>query len=396
MTLFVAVFIISCSEQTEDIIPEFNIANSTIDVGYEEGQSVVDITSNVIYYVDVDDAAKGWLKYSFTDFCKTLWISYSENTDTTASRTGYITISKNGVTEVMTVIQAKATPPRIKPVLNIPFQASDNKLIISAQECENIPLGSFVVIESSSETGSFKLSGFDEVSGNQSEGKFSFVWTHEMDSISDIEGLTGILGNGFNPTKVYASYAKRNFSWVEAGSVSFGGVTYNFINIPAEETPKIPLGSTMNIGCPKDIGVFIIGFSTRLIPKDKKVFFPWKKEYINNTGNAEFIRSGGFEVSEIYSISFNIDLFPEIVENGNTNILTLGLKEASYIPIGASVVIKCENDQGTISINGFDNLTGNPVAGEFSFTWTSAMRNAGELKATIVGGSKPMAMYFRN
>lgn len=398
MTLLIIVFIYSCDKQSEEIyiIPEVNIPNSTINVGYESGKTNTNITSNVIYYVTVDEADKDWLKYSFTDSCQTLWLSYTENTDTMLSRTGHVTISIDNVSEIITVFQAKATPPRIKPVLDIEYQLSGNSLVISAEECVKIPLGSFIEIESSSQSGSFQLSGFDKVFGNQIEGKFGFVWTAEMDSIGALNGLTGLLGDGFTPSKMYASYVKKMHSWKEAGSVNFGGVVYNFIEIPANETPNIPIRSTIYVECPNDVGAFIIGFSKRLYPSGGEVFFPWKTEYINQSGVAQFIRTGGFEVSKIYSTSFRIDLFPEVEEAGVNKILTLNSEETAYIPIGATVVIKCEDDHGTISINGFPELTGSPVNGEFSFIWTSAIRNVGELKATISNGSKPLSMYFRN
>jgi hypothetical protein len=396
-TLITLVSFYSCENENEeiDIVPEFNVGNSTYDVGYEAGSTVIDVTSNVIYYVHIDDAAKGWLKYSFSDSCKTLSLVYSENTDTTLSRTGYATISKFGVSEVITVNQAKATPPRIKPVINIGFQSADNSLTISAQECLKIPVGSILEIESSSNTGSFQLSGFDDVSGNVSEGTFSFEWTHEMDSIGRINGITGILGNGFNPSKIYSSYVSTNYTWEDKGSVSFGGFTYYFIAIPANEAATIPVGSTMYVGTAKDVGTFIAG-QTRYNPVNGKLHFAWNSGYIGKNGAAEFIWTDGLQIAAIYAISFNIDLFPEIKDNGGNISLKLNLKEASYIPIGATVVIKCEDDSGTININGFPELTGSPVNGEFSFNWTSAIRDVGELNATISGGSKPLVMYFRN
>jgi hypothetical protein len=396
--LIIAVLVSSCKKDTVDalIVPLIVPDQTNIQVGYQAGKVKVNVESNVIFYATVDNASKNWLKYQFTDSCKNLIISYLENTDTTSSRTGYVTVSKGSVSEVLTVLQKKASPPRIRRELDIAFQTTGSNLTISAEECAKIPLGSIVVIESSSETGSFQLSGFNEISGNLSKGKFSFVWTAKMDSIRAAKGLTGILGNGFKPSVVYASFVKKSHKWVDASSVNFNGKTFYFLDILAEETSTIPIGATMVVKCPVNVGAFIIGFSTHLNPIDGKVTFPWTKNLINDKGVAEFIRTDGFEVSDIYSISFKVDLLPEIKENGSNTSLTLSAAETAYIPIGATVVIKCADNQGTININGFGSLTGNPVDGEFTFKWTAAMRNAGELAATISGGSKPTSMFCRN
>ncbi len=387
------VFLSCDDEMQEEIIPIIEPSQSEFDVEYTEGEVTVDFNSNVIFYATIEGEEESWLSYSFKNNCKTLVITYLEN-DTTINRVGKITVVKSEVAKDITISQAgnpNANNGKLQKLdLNYSVSSAGGYTVFSVpkEECDKIPIGATVVLECG-DAGTISLldaSYAEFVGGGPVNGTFSFVWTQGIANITAENGITtGILRDGFEINSAYVQYNKSN---LEYSINSQGG--YTILSVAAEECAKIPAGSNVVFECPSDEGTISLldpsytefaGGS----PVNGKFSFGWTNAIVDITaenGITTGILRNGFDVSSMYFTDLNTELQYTITSQGGYTIFSVSLEECAKIPIGATVVLKCPSDAGTISLldaTYTEYAGGSPVNGEFSFLWT---KDIAEITAT--------------
>nr|WP_319590760.1 hypothetical protein [uncultured Draconibacterium sp.] len=399
----------ACEDDVEEmLIPEINPSETSFDVDYKEGEVSIELNSNVTVYTTIDSEDKDWLKYSYQDSCKTLVLNFFEN-DTTADRVGHALLTYGDSTLDVTINQA-GNPNAIsgKKVVEIAYEISTvdyggttvTLFSVAAEETAKIPVGAMVEVQSASDEGTIMFIGTEPlISGSPVNGKFNFVWT---EALAAGEGLLARLDGGFEPVLMKALYSQKSHLF-ERMTVDYGGTPVNLLQISAEETANIPIGSIVTIECNSDEGsIMIIGTDPMIMgsPVNGKFSFKWTATMAAGQGLLARI-DGGFDPIVIYSISFKTDLGYVIstVDYGGTTVtlFNVAAEETSKIPIGATVVVETSSDQGSFMLIGSDPLImGNPVNGKFEFTWTSAMASGDGMLARIDGGFDPVSIYCRN
>ncbi|WP_346854578.1 hypothetical protein [uncultured Draconibacterium sp.] len=399
----------SCEDDVEElIIPEINPSETSFDVDYKEGEVSIELNSNVIVYTTIDSENKDWLKYRYQDSCKTLVLNYFEN-DTTADRVGHALLIYGDSTLDVTIHQ-EGNPNAIsgKKVVDIGYVINTvdyggtavTLFRVAAEETAKIPLGAMVEIQCASNEGTIMLIGTDPmITSSPKSGKFNFVWTAAM---AAGDGFMARLDGGFEPVSMKAFYSQKSHLF-EKRSVDYGGTTVNLLQISAEEAANIPVGAVVTIQCGSDEGsILLVGTDPEISgsPVNGKFSFKWTAAMAAGEGLLARI-DGGFDPIVIYSISFKTDLGYEIstVDYGGTpvTLFRVAAEETAKIPIGASVVIKCSADEGTIMLIGTDPMiTESPVNGEFVFTWTPEMAAGDGFMARLDGGVDPIGLYCRN
>ncbi|WP_319231983.1 hypothetical protein [Draconibacterium orientale] len=414
--LFVLAFVFSgllmfssCEDDMEElIIPEINPSETHFDVDYKEGEVSIELNSNVIVYTTIDSEDKGWLKYKYQDSCKTLVLTYFEN-DTTADRIGHALLTYGDSILDVTINQA-GNPNAIsgKKVVDIGYEITTvdyggtavTLFMVSTEQTAKIPVGAIVEIQCSSDEGTIMFIGTEsEISGRPVNGKFNFVWTAAM---AAGDGLMARLDGGFNPVSMKALYSQKSHLF-ELMTVDYGGTPVNLLQISAEEAANIPIGSIVTIECNSDNGsIMLIGTEPMIMgsPVNGKFSFTWTATMAAGEGLLARI-DGGFDPKVIYSISFKTELAYEIttVDYGGTpvTLFMAAAEQTANIPIGASVVIECSSDEGTIMLIGTDPMVmGSPVNGEYVFAWTTAMAAGDGFMGRLDGGVEPIGLYCRN
>lgn len=407
---------VSCDDDMDEIlIPEIDVPTSNIKVGYDTGDTIVDFSSNVILYATVDPVDKSWLSYYFEDNCKTLIVKYLEN-DTTIERTGQITLSKSGIEELLTITQEGNPNVNIgglqKVDLNFDIDNSGDYTILraSAEDAAKIPIGATVVLECPNDDGTVSFLNpatyAEYAGGSPVNEEFKFVWTQEMAGITASSGIMGILRDGFDVTSMYCLFEKTNVDYTVDNSGS-----YTILRIDAELSDVIPIGATVVVECPGNTGT--VSFLNPAdyaeyaggAPVNGKFSFKWTPEIAaitSSTGMMGILRDG-FDVSSFYTIHVQTDLAFTVDNSGDYTILRVSAEGAAKISLGASVVLECPGDAGTISfLNPADYAEyagGAPTNGVFSFVWTKDMveitRTAG-MMAILRDGFDVTAMYCHN
>jgi len=386
-TLLVTIFAItSCedNETVEVVTPEINPSQSDFNVDYTAGEVSIELNANSIFYATVAKEDESWLSYKFDNSCTTLIVSFLES-DTITERIGHITLSKGDVTELLSFTQAgnpNANNGKFQKVaLEYAVNSAGGYTIFSvtAQECSKIPIGATVVIECG-DVGTISLldaTYTEYVGGGPVNGTFSFVWTKEIANITATGGIaTGILRDGFEISAVYAVYKKSN---IEYNINTQGG--YTILSVSADECAKIPIGANVIFECPSDAGtVSLLDASYQAFaegsPVNGKFSFSWTSNIANITESAGIttgILRDGFDISNMYFTSVITDLEYSITTGGGYTIFSVSVEECAKIPIGATVVLECPSDAGTISLldaTYTEFAGGSPVNGEFSFVWT--------------------------
>lgn len=406
----------SCEDEMDEIIiPSIDVTNPNIFVGYTEGDTTIDFSSNVILYATVDEADKSWLSYRFEDNCQTLLVQYYEN-DTTIERTGHITLSKNGVEEMLTVTQEGNPNINIggpqKVDLNFVIDNSSGYTIlsVSAEDVANIPIGATVVLECPSDDGTVSFLNpatyAEYAGGSPVNGEFKFVFTQEIANITTGSGMMAILRDGFDVTAMYGLYEKTNMDFVVDSSSG-----YTILSIGAEFSDAIPLGATVVVECPSNTGtISFLNPATYAeyaggAPVNGKFTFKWTPEIAGitaGTGMMAILR-GGFDVGSVYTIHVKTELEYTIDSSSGYTILMASAENAAKIPLGATVLLECPSDAGTISfINPAtyaEYAGGSPVNGVFSFVWTKDMveiTRAAGMMAILRDGFDVTTMYCHN
>ncbi len=406
--------LVSCEDDTvEKIIPNIEVNQSEYDVDYSSGEITVDLTSNVIYYVSVEEDASEWLSYEFQDSCQTFIIKYDES-DTIAIRSGVITLSKSDVEVPITITQAgnpNADNGKLKSMdLEYIIDSSSGYTIlsISAEECDKIPIGATVKFEcGDGGTISFIDGSYSEfMGGGPVDGVFSFVWTQAIADKTAASGLTGILRDGFSISTASAIYSMSN---VEYSIDSSSG--YTILSVAADECAGIPLDATVVFECTSDEGTISLldGSYSEFAggsPVNGKLSFTWAQNIVDITtenGITTGIIRDNFDLSAMYYNYVATDLQYVVTTSGGYTIMSVPVEECANIPIGATVVIECSSDAGTISMldsSYFEYAGGSPVNGKFSFVWTQeiAVNNAssGITTAILRDGFDIVGMYCHN
>ncbi|WP_321346148.1 hypothetical protein [uncultured Draconibacterium sp.] len=399
----------SCEDDMEElIIPEINPSETQFDVDYKEGEVSIELNSNVIVYTTIDSEDKDWLSYHYQDSCKTLVLNYFEN-DTTADRIGHALLTYGDSTIDVTINQ-EGNPNAIsgKKVVDIGYEITTvdyggtavTLFIVAAEETANIPVGAMVEIQCSGDDGTIMLIGTEPmITGIPSNGKFNFVWTVEM---AAGDGFMARLVGGFDPVSMKAMYSQKSHLF-ETMTVDYGGTAVNLLEISAEEAANIPVGATVTIQCTSDEGtIMLIGTDPEISgsPVNGKFSFTWTATMAAGEGLLARI-DGGFDPEVIYSISFKTELTYEIttVDYGGTpvTLFIVAAEQTANIPIGASVVIECSADEGTIMLIGTEPMIiGSPLNGAYVFTWTAELAAGDGFMARLDGGVDPIGMYCRN
>lgn len=416
IALAATVFISSCSEDAEEIlIPSIDVPTSEIMVGYAAGDTVVDFSSNVILYATVDPADKSWLSYRFEDNCKTLIVKYIEN-DTTIERIGHITLSKSGVEEMLTVTQEGNPNVNIGGIqqvdMNFAIDNSSGYIIysISGEDEPKIPIGATVVLECPEDAGTASFINpatyAEYAGGSPVNGEFKFVYTSEIAAITGGNGIMAILRDGFDVTATYALFEKTNLEFAVDNSSG-----YTILSIGAEFADAIPLGATVVLECSSNTGTISLMNPATYAeyaggsPVNGVFAFKWTAEIAGITAGAGMmgILRDGFEVSGVYVVHVQTDLEFAVDNSSGYTILSAAAEQAAKIPLGATVVVECPGDVGTVSFinpaNYAEYAGGSPVNGTLSFVWTKDMvettRSAG-IMAILRDGFEVSNMYCHN
>ena len=408
-----AITLVSCDDNAEEIvIPSIEPSQSNFDVDYNEGQVTIDFESNVIFYASINDADKQWLSYKFTNLCKTLEVTYLAN-DSTASRSGTVTVVKDDV-EVAIAINQEGNPnagngslQQIELNYSVSTAGGFTTLSVTADEASQIPIGSTVVLKSG-ESGNITFANpanystlFAAVPAN---GLVSFVYTAELAEMAASGGLFAILRDGFEVTEMYALYTKTNLEY----SISTAG-GFTTLSGTVEEAEKIEVGATVVLECGSSGNITFANptnYSTIFYgePANGKVSFAWTQEMADIASTAGFfaILRDGFELNSMYSIYVENELAYTVSTAGGFTTLSATAEVSSLIPIGATVVLEC-NDSGTITFaNPTDYstiLVGTPSNGEVSFEWTEEMATiaaTGGMFAILRDGFEITRMYCHN
>jgi len=416
-TLLITLFLISSCEKddiTEVVTPEINPGQTVFSVDYTAGEVSIDLNANSIFFATVAKVDEDWLSYKFDNGCTTLIVSFLEN-DTTVERTGQITMSKGDVTELLSFTQAGNPNANNGKSQKLDLEYAVNSgggytiFSVTEQECDKIPIGATVVIECG-DAGTISLldaSYSEYVGGGPVNGIFSFVWTQKIANITAAGGITtGILRDGFEINAVYAIYTKSNLEY----SINTQG-GYTILSVPAEECAKIPIGANVIFECPNDVGtVSLLDASYSEFaggsPVNGKFSFGWTSSIAEITGSAGIttgILRDGFDISNMYFTSVITDLEYAINTGGGYTIFSVSVEECAKIPIGATVVLECPSDAGTISLldaSYSEFAGGSPINGEFSFVWTkeiaSITATSGITTGILRDGFDVSAMYCHN
>ena len=200
-----------------------------------------------------------------------------------------------------------------------------------------------------------------------------------------------------NPYAVSGGVKVVNLDY-EITTVDYGGTQVTLLSVSAEEAAKIPVGAYVEIECSDNEGsILLVGTEISGSPLNWKFNFVWTQALADGEGILARLDGGFDPISMTASYSRKNHLFEVFtVDYGGTlvNLLQMSSDEAANIPVGATVVIECSSDEGTIMLIGTDpEISGSPVNGKFSFTWTQAMAAGAGLLARIDGGFDPIIMY---
>jgi len=372
----------SCSEDDEPIIKAtLELGQSEMIVPYTAGSFTIGVTANDDYTVTVDDTGIDWLTYEFIEDGDSLMVSYVQN-DSTIVRKSRLIIINDDVMRFLNVAQDGFPTSNLTKIdLNYTVSTGGGYTILSIPDeyCDQIPIGSTVVLNCG-ESGSISFldATYAEFAGGVPvNGTFSFVWTQAIANKTAGSGITtGVLRDGFEVTGAYAIYTKTNLEYV----INEGG-GYTIFSVTAEECDKIPVGATLDFLCPSDNGSISLLDATYTpyaggSPVNGKFSFAWTNEIAAITvesGITTGVIRDGFDVSSLFFIDMNTELEYSINEGGGYTIFSVSLEECAKIPIGATVVLECPSDAGTISLLDATYTPyagGSPVNGEFSFVWT--------------------------
>ncbi|WP_346860847.1 BACON domain-containing protein [uncultured Draconibacterium sp.] len=413
MVLGISALFSSCKDDKEEfLIPIIDVINPDIYVGYAEGDTLIEFSSNVILYANVEKSAKDWLSVRYEDNCKTMYVQFLEN-DITDERVGQITLSKNGVEEVLTITQEANPVGGGAKIIDLNFSIDNSSgytiLSVSSDEVAKIPIGATVLLKCPSDDGTVSLLNpatyAEYVGGSPVNGEFKFVWTLEMAGITASSGMMAILRDGFDVESMYCAYQKTDLVF-NVGDM--GG--YNAFTATPEEAAKIPIGATVVLVCPSNTGtISFLNTATYAeyaggSPVGGKFAFKWTQEIadIATTGGIIAILRDGFDVSGFYSINMQSELDFAIGDMGGYTALTATAEEAAKIPIGATVVLVCSADAGSVRfLNTADYseyASGSPINGRFTFVWTKDMAEitrAGVI-AILSNGFDVTSMYCQN
>lgn len=412
--LAVTLFFSSCEDETvEPIVPSITPSQSTIDVDYKEGTTVVNFDSNVIFYATVNDSCKKWLSYKFTNYCKSLTLIYPEN-DTVVARVGKIVISKGDTKLNLKITQAgnpNAGSGKLKQ-LNLQYTINTGAyttLNVTAAETAKIPIGATVVLSCAADAGTISLinsATYAEYAGGAPVGgAFSFVWTQAMATTTAGKGILGILRGGVSVTGMYCLYTKFALPYTIATQ---GG--YTILNSTAADVAKIPVGAVITLDCAADAGTASFINSTTYAeyaggaPVGGKFTFGWTKAMADQTAGKGImaILRGGISVTNMSYVYVKGDIVNTVTPGGYI-ILNVTAAESAKIPVGATVVFETASDAGTISLINSSTYAeyvgGAPVGGVFSFVWTKDMvtTTAGKgIMGILRGGFTFNKMYYHN
>ncbi len=420
LTVFVAnLMLISCKEElgVEEIIPVFNPVSHEFNVDYKAGEQNIEMNSNVIFYARVESSDESWLSCKFDSSCTILVAKYIEN-DTTIQRVGHIIVSKSGVEDTLTIIQAgnpnvnNGKEQKTDLAYTISSQGGYTILNTVATESNKIPVGAIVTVVCKADVGSISFMNPSTyatyVEGSPMNNKFTFVWTHDMRNITVQSGIMGILRDGLEVTEMYCTYKKTN---LEFSTSTQGG--YEMLNVDPEISATIPVGATVLLNCTADAGtISLLNPSTYAeyaggTPVNNVISFTWTKEMADMTAESGIlgVRRDGIEISSICYLYSQGDMAFTTANMGGYNVFNVTSSITKSIPLGATVVIETASDVGTISFLNESTYAayaeGAPVNGIFSFVWTADMvkvttaKNKG-MMGIMRGGFTPSVMYYHN
>lgn len=314
MLLFSALFLFtSCSKEDnfQELNPKIETNTTDINLGYEAGSTTLDVTSNVIYYANIT-SGKSWLTYKFSDNARTISIVYSENPDET-ERSGTVELSRGDEIVTLTITQEGNPNAGAPKDIEIAFtigkvnNGAITSLTISPEESTKIPVGSSLIFECDGEgriSGSF--TGFSSVNNTIENGKVVITWSQAIADAAAAGGFTVLFFDGdFTVTRVYVPAPKlpTDISFT-LPKVNNGTITS--LAISAEESAKIPVGSTVTFICDGEgrIDGSFTGFaSVKQTVTNGEVTFVWSAdiaEAASANGFTVLFFDGDFTVTRAY------------------------------------------------------------------------------------------------
>lgn len=169
---------------------------------------------------------------------------------------------------------------------------------------------------------------------------------------------------------------------VELGFTIDNSSGYTIYSISAEDEAKIPIGATVVLECPGDEGTAsFINPATYAeyaggSPVNGEFKFVYTQEIAAITGGNGMmaILRDGFDVSATYALFEKTNVNFVVDNSSGYTILSVGADFSEAIPVGATVVIECSSNTGTISLLNpatyAEYAGGEPVNGKFVFKWT--------------------------
>ncbi len=157
---------------------------------------------------------------------------------------------------------------------------------------------------------------------------------------------------------------------------------YTILSASAEDAAKIPIGATVVMECPSDDGsISLINSATYAeyaggSPVNGEFKFVWTQEMANITLSSGItgLINGGFDVSAMYCLFEKTDIEFVVDNSSGYTILNVNAELSDAIPIGATVILECSSDAGTISLINPSTYAeyagGSPENGIFAFKWT--------------------------
>jgi hypothetical protein len=395
LLLFTTSVFTSCDndDNVEELAPEITIGQSALNVGYGAGNATIDVTSNVIYFANVNSGSE-WLSYEFSDNCKTFNISYKEN-DAVTERTGIIELSRGEKSVFLTVVQ-EGNPNAAEPQdTEIEFTIGSagggmySTVMISSAESTKIPVGSTVVFECTGEGSiSGAYTGFGMVDVTVADGKAVITWTQEIaDAAAGENGFLCMLWGDVTVTRVYipAEPAEKPTKVDVPFTIgSAGGGMYSTVMISSAESAKIPVGSTVVFECTGEgsISGAYTGFGmVDVTVADGRAVIIWTQEIADAAaGENGFLCMlwGDVSVTRVYYANPKDIVVSEGTAGGGMyKTVLISSEEAAKIPVGSTVVFECMGE-GSISgaYTGFDMVDVTVADGKAVIIWTQAIADA--------------------
>jgi hypothetical protein len=412
-------------------IPEISVENaSVINVGYEMGEQVMAVKSNVVYFANVT-LGSDWLSCQFTDNLQTFTIKYAQN-KTADQRTGTIELSKGDKSVILTVVQ-EGDPNAAGPQdVDIPFEIGEagggmyKTVHIATADAAKIPVGKTIIFECTG-VGSINgdYTGFSMVNLSVNNAPVSLVWTQEIATAAAGEnGFLCMLWDDALVTRIYIPAPTPDVD-IPFTNGEAGGGMYKTVLISSADAANIPVGSTVIFEATGEgsINGAYTGFSMiDATFADGKAELVWTEAIATaSQGDNGFICMifGDATVTRVYipgtatptakPTRVNVSFTNGEAGGGMYKTVLISSADAANIPVGSTVVFEASGE-GSVngSYTGFSMVDATFANGRAELVWTQAIATAsqgdngficmifGDATVTKVYYTNPVAVAFSN